>query len=480
MKLFPKLAFTMSGLVLLSTVALSFTFYWMEERSLRHHADAERRAVLGNLVHMTEESFLTNDDLLLIKYTAWIQKWNPSIVSASVVDAHGGILAHSQPTQIGKQVTAETVPMPSSDQVLILSEPINLGSHGTATASVGFSQTLLNQALQAQLRVLQKRVLFVGGGTLGLGWLITFILALSWTRPIRILSQAATLVGKANYHIDLKTLPARRDELGGFSRHFYSMVDQLKQLDQMKEDFVSAVTHELRSPLGAIESYLNVIEDELNQGISTTEWRTYVERLRINTQRLTRFVNDLLDVAALERGKVSMTKQSVSIRLLIQDILALFSAKMGERKLFVRTDIPTDCPSAFADADKIRQVLTNLLSNAIKFTPAGGVIEVGMKHLPSEKRMEVYIKDSGIGIAEDQQERLFNKFEQVHAARQLTKGPKGTGLGLSICRALVELHGGRMGVTSRPNEGSRFYFTLPLNEDGAMTQAAKNVQGELV
>src|ERR1700709_2433345 len=102
MKLFPKLALTISSLVLISTVGLSLTFYWMEERSLRQQADQERRAVLGNLVHMGEESFWTNDDLLIIKYTGGVKKGNPSIVSASVVDAQGDILAHSEPTQIGK------------------------------------------------------------------------------------------------------------------------------------------------------------------------------------------------------------------------------------------------------------------------------------------------------------------------------------------------------------------------------------------
>ena len=166
MKLYPKLALMVSALLLLSTLALSLTFYWMEERSLRHQADQERRAVLGNLVHMAEESFLTNDDLLLIKYTGWVQKWNPSIVSASVVDAHGGILAHSEPTQIGKQAPLAPVVAP---QTLVLSAPINFGSQGMATASVGFSENVLDEALNAQLRVLQKRALWVGGGTLSAG-----------------------------------------------------------------------------------------------------------------------------------------------------------------------------------------------------------------------------------------------------------------------------------------------------------------------
>ena len=248
-------------------------------------------------------------------------------------------LAHSEPGQIGKKIIPAQ-PASASADVLVLSAPIHLGSQGTATASISFSQLLLTQSLQAQLRDLQKRVLWIAGSTLALGLWITFALALSLTRPIRILTKAALQVGQANYHIDLERMDARRDELGAFSRIFNSMVEQLKQLDQMKEDFVSAVTHELRSPLGAIESYLNVIEEELAGGISTEDWRTYLERLRVNTQRLTRFVNDLLDVAALERGKVALDCQSVKLGLVIGDVLTLFSAKMAERKLSIRTAIP--------------------------------------------------------------------------------------------------------------------------------------------
>ncbi len=252
-------------------------------------------------------------------------------------------------------------------------------------------------------------------------------------------------------------------ELGFLSKSFQAMAEQLQELDQMKEDFVSAVTHELRSPLGAIESYLNLINEEIRDGISLSTWQTYIERLRINTQRLTRFVNDLLDVAALERGKVKLEQQPLNLAILIQDVAAFYAVKIAEKKLVCHTAIPeAPLSKAWADPDKIRQVLINLLSNAIKFTPEHGTLEIGVKELSSEKRLRVYVKDSGFGIAAEDQAKIFNKFEQVHTTRQNVKGPKGTGLGLSICRALVELHGGTLGVESAPGEGSCFYFTLPL------------------
>src|SRR5580765_8790664 len=109
MKLFPKLALTVSALLIGTTVCLSLSFYLAERRAIRAEADQERHALLQNLVHITQESFLTNDDLLLVKYTRWLQKWNPSLVSASVVSPQGEVLAHSEPSQIGKSVS--TIPV---------------------------------------------------------------------------------------------------------------------------------------------------------------------------------------------------------------------------------------------------------------------------------------------------------------------------------------------------------------------------------
>jgi signal transduction histidine kinase len=485
MKLFPKLALAVSALLVGTTLALSISFYLAERRSIRAQADQERRALLQNLVHITQESFLTNDDLLMVKYTGWLQKWNPSLVSASVVSPKGEVLAHSEPSQIGKSVNPlqPTPPSPESGrtEVLVLTQPVHLGNQWVATASASFSERQFEETVANRLRDLQRRLAIIVGGAVSVGLVISFILALSWTRPIDSLAKAAKRVGQGNYALDLATTSRRRDELGFLSKSFQTMAVELQELDQMKDDFVSAVTHELRSPLGAIESYLNLINEEIREGISPSVWQTYTDRLRVNTQRLTRFVNDLLDVAALERGKITLERQPVNLAILIQDIVTFYAAKLAERKLTCTTEIPkASLPNSWADPDKVRQVLVNLLSNAIKFTPDRGAIAIGIQQVPTEKRLVVYVKDSGVGIAPEDQAKIFNKFEQVHAARQMVKGPKGTGLGLSICRALIELHGGTLGVESRPGDGSRFYFTLPVANQAAGAGRSKLAQGELV
>src|SRR5450631_1571304 len=138
MNLFPKLALAVSGLLIGTILCLSLSFYVLERRSIRAEADQERHALLQNLVHIAQESFLTNDDLLLVKYTRWLQKWNPSLVSASVVSPQGQVLAHSEPDQIGKsisQIPIETDP----SEFLVLTQPVHLGNAWVATASASFS-----------------------------------------------------------------------------------------------------------------------------------------------------------------------------------------------------------------------------------------------------------------------------------------------------------------------------------------------------
>jgi signal transduction histidine kinase len=462
-KLFPKLTFAFLGLLMTAIVSLSGSFYWAEQRSIRAQASAEQRAILQNLVHIAQESLLTNDDLLLVKYTGWLAKWNPGMIHASVVDTQGRVMANSEPSLIGKPAGPEG-PEPKSTEILVLSDSVRMGSHWVANASVSFSQRVLDAALDARLAALRRRVIEVVLVSFILGVAVCLGLALSWTRPIGVLAKMAERVGSGRWDIELGKEEKRSDELGFLARVFHKMANELRELDRMKEDFVSAVTHELRSPLGAIESYLNLIDQELHEGIDLPTWETYLGRLRLNTQRLTKFVNDLLDVAALERGTITLDRQPVDVAAIAREVVDLFVPKLSEKHLAAEIQSAASLPAVYADPDKIRQVLVNLISNAMKFTPENGRITIKLEPLAGKKMMEVSVTDTGIGIDPVDQAKIFNKFEQVHSARLAVKGPKGTGLGLAISRQLVEMHGGKIDVRSQRGKGSTFVFTLPLAE----------------
>lgn len=461
MKLFAKLSLMVSGLLLGTILVLSLSYYWSEQREIRQQAQRDQERVLQNLAHIARESFLAGDDLLLVKYARLLPKWNPTMLSASVLGPDGQILAHTEPERIGQ---AGTLNPANTTTVLMLNQPLQMGSRLLGTVSVSFSQRKLDEVLQIRLAGLRRRLATVTVLGLLLSLAGCFLMALSWSRPIKRLVQGAEQIGQGKWILNLGPLLERRDELGLLAQAFEGMARKLQELDRMKEDFVSAVTHELRSPLGAIESFLNLIDHERADGISETSWNEYLTRIRVNTQRLTRFINDLLDVAALERGKVLLQCQAVNLAALVKDTLQLFEAKLCEKKLFVDLECPNDLPLAWADADKVQQVLINLVTNAMKFTPDGGHIEISLEDLSPKKMLRLCVTDTGIGISEKDQLKIFNKFEQVNAARAQIKGPKGTGLGLSICRELVQRQGGEIGVTSRLGQGSTFFFTLPMAE----------------
>ncbi len=463
MKLFPKLTLVISGLLIGTIFALCASFYLAERASIRAEADAERRVVLQNLAHITRESILTNDDLLLVKYTRWLQKWNPALTSLSVTSPQGRVLAHSEPRQIGSLNEKKGSADMSTGSLLVLSQAVHLAGRWVASVTAGFSAEKTADLMHVRLRGVKQRLASVAFGAVILGIIVSFLLAHSWTKPIQTLARVAEHIGKGEFRQNLSEPAARADELGSLAQSFQRMSKNLLELDAMKEDFVSAVTHELRSPLGAIESYLNLMREEMLPGTFSGSWPVYINRLQANTHRLTRFVNDLLDVGALERGKIELACSPLDVQPLIEEVITFYGPKLSEKSLLCVAPKPTPpLPKVWADADKVRQVLVNLLSNAIKFTPPGGSIGISLE--TAGAMALVHVQDTGIGIPENDQKRIFKKFEQVAAARQTLKGPKGTGLGLALSKLLIEQHGGRMSVASRPGVGSTFTFTLPTSK----------------
>ncbi|HEX8181203.1 MAG TPA: ATP-binding protein [Pyrinomonadaceae bacterium] len=238
---------------------------------------------------------------------------------------------------------------------------------------------------------------------------------------------------------------------------------RLREVAAMKEEFLALTTHDLRSPLAVISGVINFFTSG-RLGELTTEQQHMVAMMERNTQSLIELVNDLLDAAKLDSGTLNLEVTPVVLAEVFAELRETMSPLAREKGLTLTTDLPADLPPVSADRTKLCRIIVNLLSNAIKFTPKGGRVTLAAMRADAAT-LRVAITDTGVGIAPDDLERLFDKYEQARS--RATRSEKGTGLGLYITKQLVELHGGEIQVVSQVGQGSTFSFTLPLVQDGA-------------
>jgi PAS domain S-box-containing protein len=232
---------------------------------------------------------------------------------------------------------------------------------------------------------------------------------------------------------------------------------RLKELDQMKSAFVSNVSHELRTPLTAIKASADNMLDRLLGDLNEKQVG-YLTRIKSNTDRLARLISDLLDLSTIEAGKINLRLMNLPLVALVRE--AVESLRPVATEKFIHLKVVSADPKAiaWADRDKVIQVLMNLIGNALKFTPPRGKVTVAvMKNAAAW--MQISVTDSGPGIPVEEVSNVFGRFYQIdRAGKQKTQG---TGLGLAISKALVEMHGGKIWVESEVGKGSTFYFTLP-------------------
>ncbi|HET7229259.1 MAG TPA: ATP-binding protein [Longimicrobium sp.] len=233
-------------------------------------------------------------------------------------------------------------------------------------------------------------------------------------------------------------------------------VTERREVDRMKDEFISVVSHELRTPLTAIRGSLGLLAAG-KAGDIPTRGQRMLEIAVQNTDRLIRLINDILDIERIESGKVAMEPGPVNVAELVQGAAEVM-LPMAERA-GVELYVWAEPMRLIADADRILQVLTNLVSNAIKFSPQGTAVQLTVE--PEGGEAVFRVADQGRGIPHDRLESIFERFQQVDSSDSRQKG--GTGLGLAICRSIVGQHGGRIWAESEPGQGSTFIFTLPLS-----------------
>jgi signal transduction histidine kinase len=242
---------------------------------------------------------------------------------------------------------------------------------------------------------------------------------------------------------------------------------RLQEIDRLKDEFITTVTHELRTPLTSIRSFSEILHD--HPTLDAEQRKEFLAIIIKESERLTRLINQVLDLARIEAGRFDWQIGRVDVRELVAEAVASTRQLFKDRNVALTSNLPPELPQVLADRDQLMQVVINLLSNAVKFSPGGsGIVTVEARARPDG--VEIRVSDNGPGIAADHQQFIFEKFRQV--GDMLSSKPQGSGLGLAICRRIIEHFGGRIWVESELGQGATFAVLVPYAAEQSLAAAS--------
>ena len=356
--------------------------------------------------------------------------------------------------------------------------------------------------LEDAISEVQRKAFMITFGIILFGIILTIVLIRFVTQPLRKLMDATKIVahGNLDYHVKI----VRKDEIGVLAQSFNQMTcdlkksrekienwnkeleakvndrtkelnkkhkelkkysedlkkayEELQTLDKAKDDFLSLVSHELRTPLSSIVAYIEVLLDDMAE--TEEEEKNYLEIIKNESDRLTRLINNVLDLSKMEAGRMPFEFKYIELSKIINASVNGLAGASSKRKQKMINKLENSSFIVLADEDKIIQVLSNILNNAIKFTPDGGVITISGKI--KNKKTVVSISDTGFGIKKEDHDKVFDKFQQIE---DVNHHSEGTGLGMPISKIIVENHKGKIWFESEVGKGTTFYFTLPVEEN---------------
>lgn len=447
-----KLVLSVSALLALTIGSLGYGVLAVS-RSFSAKDTARRVRIIERSVEKAaQDALLQKDDLLLISYVNFLREQYPPL---ALVGIDWELEGRARALSVGKAPGHPHI-QESRSQIRHPSEP---------SRKVALRLTIdlksIDEALAENARRLGKIILGVALLVLVLGLGFSYWFARRITAPLSSMAGLAAEIGSGRLGSRLDW--SSDDELGALARVFNLMSQRLAELDESKKNFVSSVTHELRSPLGAIESFLHLIDGRLKRSLNgeAAQCREYLGRIQTNVRRLSGFINDLLDVAKIEKGKMECVLKPMELGGVVSEVCQFFEAKAQQQGVKLLPRLP-QLPSVQGDSERIRQVLVNLLANSLKFTPSGGevVISGAQRREPGQAWVEVSVSDTGRGMEAADLEGVFEAFAQGKNVREGVIGTKGTGLGLYIVKSIIEQHGGRIEARSAPGRGTQIVFWL--------------------
>ncbi len=317
-----------------------------------------------------------------------------------------------------------------------------------------------DKKLQASSQIssrVSKTTAVTAAMVIAIGILISFFNTRSINSPIRLLQEKTKEISKGRFE-ELPSISSP-PEIKELVDAFNLMCERLKELDEMKADFVSHVSHELRTPLTAIKEASSMLLEGVFLGTPEKQ-NALLAIIREECERLIKSINSILDLSSMEARVMDYYFRQYRLIPIIEGTALKFAPIALRNKISLELRLSPDVSVVRVDEDRITQVIENLLGNALKFTPEGGRIIVSARPKRNHREyVEVCVSDTGCGIPEDDIGKIFDKFKTIDAGRETARG---TGLGLSIVKHIIASHGGKIWVESKPGRGSAFFFTLPV------------------
>ncbi|MDH3276851.1 MAG: HAMP domain-containing histidine kinase [Nitrosopumilus sp.] len=302
--------------------------------------------------------------------------------------------------------------------------------------------------------------------------LATFHVSKNLTKPIETLVQRMQDFSQTNIvtpnpcddggiqelHILHKNFEEMANKVGETLKKEKQLNIKLKEIDTRKTEFMSMISHELKTPIMPIMGYIQLLKKEELMGELNEKQMNALNEIAISTERLQKIIQDILTAQKIDLGKLSSEKENVQSRVLVENAYRAFYPYCKNKDVQLTMLLDTN-DNVYSDPDRVSQVFSNLISNALAFLPEkNGTIKIGTLN-NSDENVTFYVQDNGIGISDDQQKNIFKKFYQVDTSSKRKK--EGSGLGLSICEGIIKNLGGRMWVKSTLNQGTTFFFDLP-------------------
>ena len=336
------------------------------------------------------------------------------------------------------------------------------------TATVHENEELITRQQDVSLSIINSTniILIVSAFIIAIGIIMGVFISRSISRPINKLGNIADKIADGNFDVEVKA--TSKDEIGELALQFENMRQRIKasrneleEKDKLKEEFVSMITHELKSPLTPITGYCEALKRPQIMGLLSEKQTRAVDTIYSNSIKLRKLIGDVLDAQKLDLGRMKFDNDKFEIGKLLQSVINDFKFIIEAKKIQLVTSMKEKL-TLKSDRQRIGQVLSNLIYNAVDFVPKEkGIIEVKVE--AKEDNVIFSVKDNGVGISKDEQKKLFGKFFQVDTSTTRKHG--GTGLGLSVCQGLVENLGGKIWVESELGKGATFYFSIPKHKE---------------